>query len=233
VAAAEAEQMTASHDPAFVEEEVPIRDDIARRAGARSMTGHTTPIVAGSPSASSFKTHHLEYDGAGARICHEKFDCDGRLVRRWLYDAEGRLSQEITYDAKGDIEYWFDVARDGHKWTEKRMYSPQDRLLYRIAADRDASGRLLHATYYDPVGQSIRSDSYSYDSLGLLVRVALGHMGECIYEYDQRQNLARRSNNLPGMSAYGDVHEFGYDDRDLLIRMDHLHFSVTTFAFTP
>jgi hypothetical protein len=42
------------------------------------------------------------------------------LVRRWLHDAEGRLSHEITYDAKADIEYWFDVARDGHKWTEKR-----------------------------------------------------------------------------------------------------------------
>jgi hypothetical protein len=41
-------------------------------------------------------------------------------VRRWLHDAEGRLSHEITYDAKADIEYWFDVARDGHKWTEKR-----------------------------------------------------------------------------------------------------------------
>jgi len=58
-------------------------------------------------------------------------------------------------------------------------------------------------------------------------------MGECIYEYDRRQDLTRRSNNLPVMSAYGDLHECRYDDRDLLIRMDHLHFRVTTFAFTP
>jgi YD repeat-containing protein len=224
--------MTMAQDPLFVQDEVPINDEIARRAGVRSMTGYTTQVVGGSPSADSFRSYYLEYNGTGTRIRHEKFDNDAKVARRWMYDAQGRLSQEITYDAKGDIEYWFDIASDGQDWTQKRMYYPPDRLHYRIAADRDASGRLLQTTYYDPAGQSTRSDSYSYDSLGLLVRVAVGHMGERVYEYDQRQNLKRRSNNLPGMSAYGDVHEFGYDDRDLVVRMDHLHFSVTTFAFT-
>jgi hypothetical protein len=224
--------MDASNDPLFVEEEVPVRDDIAHRAGVRSMTGHTTLVVAGSPSASSFRSHYLEYDGAGTRIRHEKFNHDGMLVRRWLYDAEGRLSQEITYDQKGDVDYWFDVVRDGEDWTEQRMYSPPDHLQYRIAADRDANGRLSRATHYDPAGQVIRLDSYAYDSLGLLVRVAMGHMGERIYEYDEHQNLKRKSIIMPGMSVYGDVHEFGYDNRGLLIRMDHLHFSATTFEFT-
>ncbi len=222
-----------SYDPLFVEEEVPIRDDIARQGGVQSMSGHTVSVVAGPPSASGFRSYYLEYDATGNRIRHEKFDCDGKLVRRWRYDVQGRLSQEITYDAKGDIQYRLDVVRDRQGWTEKQMYSPLDRLQYRIAADRDVSGRLLRVAYHNPAGQIIRSDSYEYDSLGLLVRVAAAAMGEYIYEYDQRQNLKRKFRNLPGMSVYGDVHEFEYDDRNLIIRMDHLHFSVTTFAFTP
>jgi RHS Repeat len=224
--------MTVSYDPTFVEEEVPIRDDIARQAGVQSMTGHTTQAAAASP-ASGFRSYYVEYNDVGTRIRHEKFDRNGVMVRRWLYDAQGKLSQEIACDAKGGIEYWFDVTCDDKGWREKRMYYPPGQLHYRIAADRDANGRLLRATYYDPAGESIRSDSYSYDNLGLLVRVATGQTGECVYDYDQRQNLKRKSNNLPGMSAYGDVYELKYDDRNLMVQVDHLNFSVTTFTFTP
>lgn len=224
--------MRASADPLFVEEEVPIRDDLAHRAGVRCMTGHTTPVAAGSPAVRSFRSYDLEYDRAGTRIRHEKFGRDGRLVRRWRYDAEGRLTREVTYDATGAVEYWFDIVHDDLGWIEKRMYSWPDHLQYRIVSDRDASGWLLRAIYHDPAGQVLRADTYDYDSLGLLVHVAMGHIGECSYAYDQRRNLQRKSRILPGMSEYGDIHEFAYDHRDLLIRMDHRHFCTTTFVLT-
>ena len=221
----------AYRDPLFVEEEVPIRDDMAHRAGVRSLTGRTAALPAESASA-SFTSYFIEYDGQGSRIRHEKFDRSGKLVGRWLYDGQGRLCQEIVYDPNGNVHYRLDLIGGGNGWTEKRMYYLPDRLHYRIAADRDASGRLSRATYLDSAGQAIRSDSYDYDSRGLLTRVVMGHMGECVYEYDERRNLKRRCKNLPGMSVFGDVQEFEHDDRNLLIRMEHLHFSVTTFAFT-
>jgi hypothetical protein len=219
-------------DPLYVEEEVPIRDEIAHLAGIRSITCHTTAIVTGSLPAHSYASYYLEYDERGTRIRHEKFNCDKKLVRRWLYDVRGNLSQEITYDSRGDIDYWFEVMGNGQGWTEKRMYSRPNHLQYRIAAERNGSGRLRRTTYYDSNAQAMRADSYSYDSMGLLVRVEVGGMGECLYEYDQRQNLKRKSKILPGMSEYGEVYEFTYDDRDLVVRMEHLHFSVTTFVFT-
>jgi len=111
------------------------------------------------------------------------------------------------------------------------MYYGPGILNYRIVAERDANGRLSRATYYDATGAIKRSDSYVYDHLGRLVCIDMGNMGQSVYEYEN-QNLVRRSRNLPGASAYGDVAEFAYDYRGLLTSMDHLHFSVTSLSYT-
>ncbi len=214
-----------------MQDEVPIHDENAHRAGVRRITGYTAPLVLGTPSNSHFRSYFLEYDRAGARIRHLKFDRDGKVIRQWFYDDRSRLSQEVTYDARGDIDYRLDVLQEVQGWTEKRMYSRQDHVQYRVVADRNTSGRLLRTNHIDSAGQVIRVDSYNYDQLGLLVCVTAGQLGERTYEYDQRQKLKKRTNNMPGMSMYGDIDEFSHDDQDLLIRMEHLHLSVTTFEF--
>jgi YD repeat-containing protein len=214
----------------YVEEKVPVRDAIARREVVRSLTGETTLLTGSVPAASEFRSFVLEYDRAGKRVRQESFDRTGRLVRRGLYDAGGQLVQDITFDAAGNPEYRFEIAYQGENWTEKRMYSPPDGLHYRISSQRDPSGRLTQAVYRDATDQTIRMDSYAYDARGRIVRVEMGNLGESTYEYDERDNLVRKSRIMPGASVLGEVYEFDYDARDLLVRMRQEHVSLTRFT---
>lgn len=225
------ESVESSQDPLFVEEEIPICDQAAGRCAVESVTGNTIRVVGDAPSEESFRSYLLEYDRDGNRTRQEKFDRPGRLIWRCAYDDEGRLRKETFYKAPGEVDYQFDIVYDDDRWKEKRMYSGPGRLHYRIAAERDANGKLLRAIYYDETGVIKRSDSYVYDHLGQLVHVDMGNTGQCVYEYEN-QNLIRRSRNLPGASVYGDFAEFEHDYRGLLTRMDHLHFSVTSLSYT-
>ena len=225
------ESVESSHDPLFVEEEIPICDQAAGQCAVELVTGNTIRVVGDVPSEEGFRSYLLEYDRNGNRTRQEKFDRAGRLIWECVYDGEGRLRKETSYKAPGEVEYQLDIIYGGDRWKEKLMYSGPGRLHYRIAAERDAGGRLLRAIYYDGTGVIKRSDSYVYDHLGRLVRVDMGNMAQCVYEYEN-QNLIRRSRDLPGASVYGDVAEFEPDYRGLLTRMDHLHFSVTSLSYT-
>jgi YD repeat-containing protein len=153
-------------------------------------------------------------------------------MRRWLYNPEGTLIQEITLNASGGVEYRFDIVNNSSSWTEKRMYLPPDILQYRIIADRDANSRLVRAIYLNSKGDQLRVDVYHYDKSGMLTRVDMANMGESLYEYDHNRDLRRKTINMPGASAHGDIHEFTYDERRLLIRDDYLKRSTTTFQYT-
>jgi hypothetical protein len=219
-----------SQDPLFVEEEIPIRDQTARRCSVESVTGNTVRIVGEVSSEEGFSNYLLTYDRNAHRVRQEKSDRAGGVIWRCAYDDEGRLREEIFYKAPGEVDYQFDIVYDGGLWKERLMYSGPTRLHYRIVAERDANGMLLRAIYYDRAGVIKRYDSYVYDHLGQLTHVDMGNLGQCAYEYEN-QNLIRRSRNLPGASVYGDVTEFAYDERGLLTRMDHLHFSVTSLSY--
>jgi hypothetical protein len=218
-------------DPLFVEEEIPICDQVAGQCAVESVTADTIPVVGDVPSPRGFRSSRLEFDRNGNRTRQEKFDRAGTLIGAGEYDGAGRLCKETSYAAPGEVDYHFDIVYSGDRWTEKLMYYGPEILNYRIVAERDANGRLSRATYYDATGEIKRSDSYVYDHLGRLVRIDMGNMGQSVYEYEN-QNLVRRSRNLPGASAYGDVAEFAYDYRGLLTRMDQLHFSVTSLSYT-
>ncbi len=222
--------MNLTQDPLYVEDEIPLRDDIARREQVRSITGETTVLMGNATAAGGFKSFVLEYDRSGRRIRQEHFDSAGRLVRQALYDGDGRLVQDTIYNAAGNADYRFEILYHGDDWTEKRMYSPPDRLHYRISAERDASGNLLRAVYLNAGNQTIRVDSYSYDAHGRIVHTELGNLGESTYEYDERNNLVRKSRVMPGASVLGEVFEFEYDDRDLIVCMRQEHISHTRFT---
>ncbi len=219
-------------DPLFVEEEIPLSDAIARQQGVKTVSGFTSTIVNEVPTPIGFKSYLLTYDKLGNKTLHKKFNSDGKPTHEWIYDGNGKLAQEIAYEGSGKADWRFDIIYGNGGWKEKRMYSAPDNLQYTIVADRDASGKLLRANYSDPTGKTIRLDLYVYDSRGLLERVDMGHMGDRLYEYDSHQRLMRKIVNLPGASAYGEIYEFEYDDRDLLTRIVRLHFSVTALDFT-
>jgi len=225
------ESVESCEDPLFVEEEIPICDWAAGRCAVKSVMGNTVRVAGDVPSEEGFRSYLLEYDRNGSRTRQEKFGPAGTLIWGCVYDGEGRLRKEISYKAPGEVDYQFDIVYGGDRWKEKLMYSGPGRFHHRIAAERDADGRLLRALYYDGTGVIKRSDFYVYDHLGQLVRTDMGNMGQYMYEYEN-QNLIRRSRNLPGASVYGDVAEFEHDYRGLLTRMDHLHFSVTSLSYT-
>jgi YD repeat-containing protein len=223
--------VTAPEDPLYVEDDVPIRDAVARRAGVETITGSTYPIGAGVPSNDGFKSFLLRYTPEGKRTVHERYDEAGKVIRARSYDDGGKLLEDVAYDRLGNVDYRFDIAYDGRGWTERRMSSPPGRLHYRIVADRDAAGRLVRATFYDPNGETLRSDAYEYDARGRLARVDAGHLGGRAYEYGEDGNLAGKRIDAPGASAFGEAYEFEYDGRGLLTRMSRLHFDDTRFSF--
>lgn len=214
-------------DPLYVEDEVPIRDEVARRYRVESVTGHTYPMIGGRVSANGYKSHFLAYDG-GRRVVQECFNPDGNVVRRWVYD-DGNSKQEFLYDRFGNLDSRFDIFYLGDYWNEKQMYDAQGTLKYRIVGDRLIDDRLSKATFYAASGELIRSDFYLYDRVGLLLRVNIGQIGQRLFNYDQNDNVIKRSTSLPGASIFGDVDEFDYDNRGLVSRKTHLHDCATLF----
>lgn len=220
-------------DPLFVQEEVPIRNELAIKFKIETITGQSFEIKNGVQSPTGFTSHLLAYDRSGNRIRQQKYNREGKTVHDWMYDPKGRLLQEIAYDASGRINYRFELVYDhADEWKEKQMYLSSGELGYRVVSNRDADGRIITGTYYDPAGKNIRTDSYIYDGRGRLAKMSMGHMGEWIYEYYEDDSLKRKTGHLPGASVFGEDFEFEYDDRGLLIRTNHLYFSVTVFEYT-
>jgi len=220
-----------SRDPLIGEEEVPIQDQVAHRAGVKSVSGQSFPIVGDVLSPTSFKSYVLEYDKHGRRVRQETFDAAGRIVRQWSYDRRGRPVEEITYGPSGQVENRFEVTYDGGVWIEKRMYSPPGTLHYRVVAERGEHGRLLQARYEGAAGEPLRTDGYEYGADGLLRRVDMGQMGERAYEYDARNSLTLKRVSMPGASAHGEVYDFTYDARGLLTRMTRRYVVVVMFEY--
>jgi hypothetical protein len=218
--------------PLFVQEAIPIRDEVARRFKIESVTGHSFDIVNEVQSAHQFRSHALAYDPSGHRILFQEYDRDGARILERTYDSNGRPLREIAYETSGRVSTRFVYVYEGDEaWVEQRVYLSGDALHYKIVSNRDAQGRIVEGVYLEPSGQTIRTDSYLYDDGGRLIQISMGYMGEWIFEYDGG-NLAKKTGYLPSASAFGANFEYGYDDRGLLMRMNHLHYRVTAFEYT-
>lgn len=215
------------------QEEIPIRNELVRKFKIESVTGHSFEIKNGVQSTSRFKSHLLTFGRSGNRIRQQKYSREGKKILETIYDSKGRPLREIAYDPSGNISYRFEfVYKHDDNWIEQLMYLSGDELHYRIGFNRDAKGTIIEGTYYAPSGQRIRTDSYIYDNRGNLEKISMGHMGEWICEYDENDNLTRKTGDLPSASAFGESFEYQYDDRGLLIQTNHLYHSVTVFKYT-
>ena len=220
-------------DPLFAQEEIPIRPPLIRKFAIESVTGRSFEIDNGIRSSKGFKSYLLLYGRSGNRSRQEKYNREGKTIYEWVYDEKGTPLREIAYEASGKINYRIECIYDhGDYWKEKRFYLSGNDIHYRIVANRDAKGRLTEGIYYDSDNQRIRTDSYVYDDRGRLVTVSMGHMGEWTYEYDEDDNLKKKTGLLPSASAFGNNFEFQYDDRGLLVQSNHLNYSVTIFEYT-
>ena len=220
-------------DPLFAQEEIPIRHSLIRKFEIESVTGKSFEIKNGIHSSNGFKSHLLMCGRPGNRIRREKFNREGKMIYQWIYDEKGRPLREIAYEDSGKINYRIElIYNHDDDWKEKRVYLSGHDIHYRIVANREAKDRLTQGIYYDSSDQRIRTDSYVYDDRGRLVRVSMGHMGEWIYEYDEDDNLKKKTGLLPSASAFGENFEFQYDGRGLLVQRNHLHYSITVFEYT-
>ena len=163
----------AADDPLYVADEIPICDRVSLRERVETVVGRTFPIARGGQSPVGYRSYLLAYDASGRRVRQDQLDSSGRVLRRWLYD-EGKPLQELAYDRGGQLERRCElVYRTDELWQEKRMYAASGELMHSIVADRDATGRLLTATYLQAGGgaDAIRLDTYRYDNRGRLVEV--------------------------------------------------------------
>ena len=224
--------MADTEDPLFAQEEIPIRDSLIRKFGVESVTGQTFEVNDGIRSPDGFRSYLLTCGRSGKRSRQEKYGRDGKMIHEWVYDEKGRPLREISYEASGKINYRIETLYDHDEyWKERRVYLSGDAVHYRIAANRDAKGRLGEGVYYDSSGRRIRTDTYVYDDRGRLVTVSMGHMGEWTYEYDEDDNLRKKTGLLPSASAFGENFEFQYDGQGLLAQTNHLNYSITVFEY--
>lgn len=234
-------------DPLYVEEEIPVCDRMAHREGVQTVVGWAhehvqavvgweRPIEAAPQSPRGYRSYLLSYDASGRRIGQELLDSSGRVLRAWQYEA-GRLLRELAYSRDGQLERRCElVYGSGELWREKRMYAASGEPMHHILADRDATtGRLLTATYVrsGAPADAIREDRYRFDDRGRLVEVGMGPLGECLFEYGEDHGLlTRRSRNLPGASAFGDVIELEYGGTLALpIRVAHVGWGSTVLEY--
>lgn len=218
--------------PLFVQEEIPIRSDMIRRFKIESITGYTSETKNGMQLSNSFRSYSLTYDHLGNQIRQEKYNSEGKKIQVWEYDEKGRLQRETAYDTSGRVNYRLELIYNGDEdWQEKQMWLANDRLHYRIVANRDVNGCLLDATYYDSSDQNMRTDSYVYDERGELLRMNMGHMGEWVYEYDENENLKMKVGNLTSGNVYGESYTYEYNNLGLLIKINELHYSTTILNY--
>jgi YD repeat-containing protein len=219
-------------DPLFSQEEIPIRNSLIRKFEIESVTGQSFEIKNGIRSSNGFKSHLLMCGRPGNRSRQENFNREGKMIYERIYDERGRPLREIAYEASGTTTYRIEsIYNHDDDWKEKRVYLSGNEIQYRTVANRKAKGRLTEGIYYDSSDQRIRTDSYVYDDRGRLVRVSMGHMGEWIYEYDEDDNLKKKTGFLPSASAFGENFEFLYDGRGLLVQSNRLHYSITVFEY--
>lgn len=225
--------LTAADDPLYVEHEVPVCDRVARREQVARVVGRTVAVQDASASP-GYLSYVLTYDRLGRRAHEERINDSGQIVECWRYH-QGRLVEELAYDANARLERRCEVVYgEGSLWGEKRIRGASGELMHRIVAERDADGRLLGTIYVrdGSADEPIRTDRYRYDDRGRLVEVAVGHLGACRFEYQADPCLlTRRSRDLPGASAFGDVLEVHYDARHLPVTLDHKHLALTLLHY--
>lgn len=220
-------------DPLFAQNEVPIRDKFVHKFKIKSVTGDSFEIENARKSPTGFRSNLLDYDRSGNRLVQQKYNREGQIIHEWGYDSNGRLEGDDTYEASGRISFRFEYLYDHDgNWNKKLMYLSGVEPHYIIIANRDVHGRILEGVYYDASDQRIRTDSYIYDDRDRLVGMSMGHMGEWVYEYNENDNLTRKTGDLPSASVFGESFEYQYDDQDLLIKTNHLYHSVTVFKYT-
>jgi hypothetical protein len=214
----------AADDPLYVEDEIPICDRVCLRERIETVVGRTD----------GYRSFVLAYDASGCRVHQELLDSSGRVLRRWLYE-QGKPLQELAYGRDGRLDWrWEIVYRPDGLWQEKRMHAASGEPMHSVVADRDANGRLLTATYVKAGGgaDAIRVDTYRYDDRGRLVEVDMGALGDCVFEYGAAHGLlTRRSRDMPGASAFGDVLELEYDTRELPVRLTRANRSLTVLEY--
>jgi hypothetical protein len=221
-----------SQDPCFVKEEIPLRADLVHRFKIDTVIGRTWMIKNSELSSRGFKSHLLKYDSCGNKVNQQKYDRDGKVIYAWMY-AKGLPVKEVSYESSGRINYTFEFVYNNSKnWKEKRLYLSSGLFHYCIVPHRDVLERIVTATYYDSSSREIQKDSYFYDNFGRLIRMKVGQMGEWVFEYATDNNLKKRTGNLSGASIFGENFEFQYDDRGLLVRINHLHHDTTVLEYS-
>ena len=217
-------------DPLYAEDDLPVRDSLAREHRVATITGYERALGAAQAARSEYRSELLAYDRGGRRLSYQRFDRVGEPVRRRVYEA-GELVAELAYDRSGEIDYRIDVLRERTGWSEKQLRSASGAVELRVIAERDDSGRLLRAVFLDPGGEQLRAERYAYDEHGRLARVDAGALGFRTYDYGPGGELVRRTVVAPGASGLGDVVELEHDARGLPVRSVRPHVSETNYAF--
>ena len=198
-------------DPLFVQEEIPIRNELVLKLKIETIIGESCEIKNGIQLSDYFKSHWLAYDFYGNKTREQKYNRDGKVICDWIYGLKGKLKLEIKYDNSGKVSYRIHFVYDNTGyWKEKRIYLSSGEFHYRIVSNRDTFGKIITSTYYDSSGQIIRTDSYIYEGSDKLVKMNMGHMGEWIYEYDEKSNLKNKIGHLLAMSILGENFQYKY-----------------------
>jgi hypothetical protein len=215
-------------DPLYVEDDLPLRDSLARAHRVATVTGYERAL--GTGEANAFRSEVLVYDRAGRRVSHERLDAAGAPVRRRVYER-GRLVAELAYDRRGEVNYRIEVRYRGGAWSEKKLCPTHGAAGLRVLAERDENGRLLHAIFSGASGERLRTERYEYDEDGRLVRVDCGALGARRYAYGPDGEPVRKTVDAPGQSGLGETYELEHDERGLLTLIVRPHLSETRFAF--
>ena len=210
---------------------IPLSITLVEKYKVKSITGCTFKIDNGVIAKSGYKSSYEAFDTNGHRIQSLEYNPEGKVIREVIFDPDGKVIKEISYvDPNGIVyEYRF-IYDDKGKLKEKSMYIDGS-FWNKLVAERDQDGFIIKDYAYDSTNKNTRIDYYSYDETHHLIQKNMGHLGVWYYQYDDNHNLIKLSGDIASGSEAGEVYEFYYDDKGLLLKKIHMYDSVTTYEY--
>lgn len=180
--------------------------------------------------------YHVEISGKAKKDTYSE--------TKYEYNEKNQLISETN--PEGNMEaYSYDVYDNQIKTIDrkgniiKQVYDYQNRLVKRVAADKETGSTVTHTYEYDKYGNISRMDDtvYEYDALSGQITKETTHVSdtktvEKLYDYDVLDNICAFAVSVDGKTELS--YEYGYDPFSRLskvIQTDNEKTTVAKYAY--
>lgn len=195
---------------------MPKNDTPFEKLLIKSIIGYTFTIKNGVQEKSGYKSSLELFNKDQIQTLSEKYFKSGALEVKSFFDEDGLLIREVFYYEDGKVNYEYRYFRDeNNKVINKMMFLGSGEKWSSIASEYDSDEKKIIDKYIDSEGKVIREDLYEYKN-NLLITINCGKMGLENYEYNNLNQLTKKTIINPSGNVLGENYLYSYNGKGLL-----------------